>query len=59
MYLAGAWSKAATAVAATTKMIVVSADDDVLFLQNRIGAFQDADDVVGRRFAANHVRRKC
>src|SRR5215212_6361644 len=53
MYFAGTGCEAT--FAATAKMIVVRADDNVFVLQNRIRAFEHADDVVSRNFVTNDV----
>src|SRR4029079_8720124 len=53
MYFAG--TRRETTFTPTTEMIVVSADDDVLVLENRIGAFKNTDDVVGGNFFPDHI----
>src|SRR5437868_12349261 len=46
------------ALPAAPQVIVVRADDDELLLQLRVCAFEYADDVCGRRFAAREIGRQ-
>src|SRR5205085_9626587 len=54
MYVA--FARCETSFAAAPKMIVVRAYNDCLFLQNRIRAFKDSNDVVSRNAAPRYVR---
>ena len=57
MDLTGAWRE--TTLTAAAKMIVLCPDNDVLVFQQRIGAFEHADNVVGRDFTANDIAGEC
>src|SRR5687767_8761191 len=58
MNLTAGGRQTAAALAATTKMIVVRADDNYFLFQKWIRTFQHADDVVSRNFGANYVSRE-
>jgi ABC-type hemin transport system ATPase subunit len=45
------------ALPAAPEVIVMCADDDGLVLQFRIRAFEEADDVMSRAFAARDINR--